>query len=1832
MTELESGGYYIFYGINDTNEGAMDNTGTSRMGATSVDINVDGKIVDPLAKIVWRVDGNSTHGYTLYSEDSGEYCEITANSTSGFSQSTTSTHEYEVSVSAGDWLFMSNHANAGGRCISIYQTDFRPYTASATKPLHLYKMPVGLDTNPPVPTFAPADAATDVPINVNPTITFDEPIYTSPGGVLVDNTNVADLITLTNGTDPVAFTATIAENVITVTPAADLAYETAHTLTVAAVQDEAGNAMAADASATFTTETADTEPPIPTFAPADAATGVPINVNPTITFDEPIYTSPAGILVDNTNVESLIAFTDGVAPVAFTATIAENVITVTPAADLAYETAHTLTVAAVQDEAGNAMTADASASFTTIPETTSGGGLEDFSNSSATASYTDGNFVGNDGIIWTYVASRDGNGDANSSGINLPALMLRSASDNSSITSSTISGGIGNFSVKLYKGFTGGGNREVELFVNGISQGKSTPFDDFNEHLFEVDGINIEGNIVISIKNTTSKQVIIDNITWTGYSAGPDTQAPVPTFAPADAATDVPINVNPTITFDEPIYTSPAGVVVDNTNVADLITLTDGTNPVAFTATIAENVITVTPAADLAYETAHTLTVAAVQDETGNVATSESITFTTMALTAQTIELTGTYDGPYYAGEAITVTWNAANFNNVKVEVWNPTTSAWGVMVTSTPAVDGTATFTIPAGAEYSADYKLRIADAEDGNPFDESGTFKVREVHSSLSTLRVRPPDTEARFDGSAVVTYSRTTRNQKYIQDNDAAILIDDNTSVITQEYPVGSEITGLIGKISIYNAVVQFIPLENPGVPASTGNAVVPFVTTLADLTSADQSKLVRLENITFISTGTFASGQDYIIHDNIETPGVFRTNFSESDYISQSIPNQNITEMLALVSEFNGILQVTSRSTHDWTILSSDATLAALTLGGESVLGHAGLEVTNPAVDEGATLFVVDFTDFKGIVANAADANASVEVRLNGTVVETVNLATQALADGDVVVVTVTAEDNTTIAHYKVTLTGENRELTLTAPVGVNNYTTGDDIVLTWTSANIDNVNLYAVDAQANLINENPIVASLGTYTYTVANGDFGTFHFRIADALDNTFYDETSQASTISDTQAPDAIATYPLLGEVDMPISFTLRIDFDEIVQLGMGNLTIHKNVDNTIVQTLTETDGTVDGNVFTVDITGLDWGTDYYINIAAGLIKDLSGNQFPAITDQSWTFTTKQPVIDLFFSEYIEGSSNNKALEIYNPTGAPVDLSAYQVKQFTNGSNVVNSTESLTGILAAGGVYVIANTSAVSEITDMADITSGVTFYNGNDAVGLYKNDVLIDIIGTKLLPVSGGSGFPDFNVAGVTGATKDHTLVRKNSVLFGNTDWAKSAGTSPEDSEWIVHEVDNFSFLGWHIEPPTHTVTFSVVNGTGGLLTAKVDDIEIYSPADVEAGKNIAFTATPEAGYQVKAWTLNGAIVDGNTSTTYTLDNLAAAANVTVEFEAIPATTFAVTYSVVGTNGSIAATVDGTAITSGDEVEVGKDVLFTATPEAGYQVKAWTLNGAIVDGNTSTTYTLDNLAAATNVTVEFEAIPATTFAVTYSVVGTNGSIAATVDGTAITSGDEVEVGKDVLFTATPEAGYQVKAWTLNGAIVDGNTSTTYTLDNLAAATNVTVEFELIPPTTFAVTYSVVGTNGAIAATVDGTAIETGAMVEAGKNIVFTATPEAGYQVKAWTLNAAPVAGNTTTTYTVETLAEATDVTVEFETIPATTYAVTFSVVGTNGAIAATVDGTAIETGAMVEAGKNIAFTATPEAGYQVKAWTLNGAIVDGNTSTTYTLDNLAAAANVTV
>ena len=172
----------------------------------------------------------------------------------------------------------------------------------------------------------------------------------------------------------------------------------------------------------------------------------------------------------------------------------------------------------------------------------------------------------------------------------------------------------------------------------------------------------------------------------------------------------------------------------------------------------------------------------------------------------------------------------------------------------------------------------------------------------------------------------------------------------------------------------------------------------------------------------------------------------------------------------------------------------------------------------------------------------------------------------------------------------------------------------------------------------------------------------------------------------------------------------------------------------------------------------------------------------------------------DLFFSEYVEGSSNNKAIEIFNGTGAPVDLSQYTVKLASNGGTWSTSNSvTLSGTLNNNDVFVIANSQANQTILDVADLTHTVTYFNGNDCLGLFHGDTMIDIIG--VYQQDPGTAWP---VAGIDGATLNHTLIRKPEVVQGNTDWLSGAGTNIDNSEWIVHPQDYIENLGSHTFNP--------------------------------------------------------------------------------------------------------------------------------------------------------------------------------------------------------------------------------------------------------------------------------------------------------------------------------------------------------------------------------------------------------------------------------------------
>jgi uncharacterized protein len=167
-------------------------------------------------------------------------------------------------------------------------------------------------------------------------------------------------------------------------------------------------------------------------------------------------------------------------------------------------------------------------------------------------------------------------------------------------------------------------------------------------------------------------------------------------------------------------------------------------------------------------------------------------------------------------------------------------------------------------------------------------------------------------------------------------------------------------------------------------------------------------------------------------------------------------------------------------------------------------------------------------------------------------------------------------------------------------------------------------------------------------------------------------------------------------------------------------------------------------------------------------------------------------PPTELFVSEFIEGSSNNKALEIYNGTGAPIDLAAggYSVQMFFNGSVTAGLTINLTGTVAAGDVYVLAQSSASAAILVQADQTNGAGWFNGDDAVVLRRGTTVIDSIGQ--VGVDPGAEWG----TGLT-STADNTLRRKSAICAGDTD-----PSDPVDiaSGWDGFATDTFDGLGSH------------------------------------------------------------------------------------------------------------------------------------------------------------------------------------------------------------------------------------------------------------------------------------------------------------------------------------------------------------------------------------------------------------------------------------------------
>ena len=228
------------------------------------------------------------------------------------------------------------------------------------------------------------------------------------------------------------------------------------------------------------------------------------------------------------------------------------------------------------------------------------------------------------------------------------------------------------------------------------------------------------------------------------------------------------------------------------------------------------------------------------------------------------------------------------------------------------------------------------------------------------------------------------------------------------------------------------------------------------------------------------------------------------------------------------------------------------------------------------------------------------------------------------------------------------------------------------------------------------------------------------------------------------------------------------------------GNLskTAYTTADSWSPTGLTVTGTYSDSSTKTIS-SGITWSYSPLTPAAAG--AGYNGNltitaSVSGVSDASIvkTVTVSEAPPELFISEYLEGSSNNKYIEIFNPSSATVDLTNYSLLIYANGNTSPSSTIALTGSLAKYQTYLVGNTSGTLKTPDLA---SGALTFNGDDAVTLLNETTSTNV-----------------DVVGIIGSTSDPgaevTLVRNPSIIAPSQTY--------NASQWTSYGQDTATYLG--------------------------------------------------------------------------------------------------------------------------------------------------------------------------------------------------------------------------------------------------------------------------------------------------------------------------------------------------------------------------------------------------------------------------------------------------
>ena len=416
----------------------------------------------------------------------------------------------------------------------------------------------------------------------------------------------------------------------------------------------------------------------------------------------------------------------------------------------------------------------------------------------------------------------------------------------------------------------------------------------------------------------------------------------------------------------------------------------------------------------------------------------------------------------------------------------------------------------------------------------------------------------------------------------------------------------------------------------------------------------------------------------------------------------------------------------------------------------------------------------------------------------------------------------------------------------------------------------------------------------------------------------------------------------------------------------------------------------------------------------------------------------------------------------------------------------------------------------------------------------------------------------------------------------------------------------------------PAGHKITLTA--GEGGTLQCFLSTgPEVQSGSTVDDGVALRIVAKPKSGYKTDQWTINGEPFAKGKGKNTIIQKADKDLNVEVSFlKDIKLYTVEYVAEAGGTIKSATyydrTTYNYVDFQSGKELPKGSEVDIEVEPKAGYVVDLWYLNDQPIDASKGKTSQTITISENSKIRITFATKPKQT--VTYT-ASTGGTIQGTLLGTAFDSGAKLDEGSYIIFTATPDKGYEVDQWRIDDEVVTRYAGKKEIQERLGnKPLKVEVSFKKIP-VTFPVVFTA-GEGGTIVATVaEGSAhktITSGDALVQYSRVTFTAKPKSGYLVDQWTVNDQPqqfFAGKLELTRSVR---EALKVHVTFkEDKPAKLCTINYTKENEWGTLVAYYDTQAsgrinVKPGDKVEEGYMITFLATPKEGYTIDHWTYNG------------------------